>query len=81
MNPLFKIGDRIKLVRNSTMSSHKVGDIGKIVDVKFRGTSNYRIDGYSYLIEVRGYSNKDSTWSWTKDLLILTPLNKHTIII
>jgi len=81
MNPLFKIGDRIKLVGNSTTSSHKIGDAGKIVDARFRGTSNSRIDGYSYLIEVRGYSDENATWSWARDLTKFIPLNKHTIII
>lgn len=69
----FKVGDKVRLVCNNACSDHKVGDVGYVVAV---GTGTYG----NLLVEVNGYSNRGSTWSYPSDLRLVTEVERPTTL-
>lgn len=61
----FKVGDKVRLVRNNACSSHKVGDVGYVVEGGTGPAGNL-------LVEVNGYSLRGETWSYPSDLELVT---------
>lgn len=79
----FKCGDKVKLVSNACFSSHNIGDIGQVIEVKAKPLfKNKRGYEYSYLISVNGYSNPAGTWSYELDLArVVQNVNINTTIL